>query len=144
MILGQLLAYLQPTLPALAVALAYLVAHPVQAAVADLGAALLADWLSGVLVAVASGTFAVAALPRILKSQLATKEALALYGLVVSAAAAAVAGGANLGLAVLYAAATGAALYSLPLWRDSAVKLKLAVNTASARALLRLAPPPAA
>jgi len=142
-ILQTLQSIVPAVTPAILSATAYLLAHPVQAAVADLGAALAADWLSGIIVALAGGTFAVAALPRILSSQLATKEALAIYGLVVTSAAAALTAGQDVANAVLLAAAGAAALYSIPLWRDAAVKLKLAVNTAAARALVRLAPKPA-
>ena len=103
--------------------LTWVAANPALAGGAFLAAALLADWGLGVIRAVATKAFAWARLSNILKSQLATREMLAIGGLL---GASYLAHSSDPGMVeyLIDAVGVAATLYAVPTWRDCAPKLR--------------------
>jgi hypothetical protein len=120
LILSDIAAQLAAAYPAVSGVVAYLVAHPTEAAVADLAVANVLDWIAGMTLAALQPTFNPFRrnrIPDFMKKWLPA-DVPAVYAAIGAAVLASVVQQGNVADAALLAAAGAAAVYSLPTWGD--------------------------
>jgi hypothetical protein len=115
--LTDISAQLAAAYPSVSGVVAYLVAHPTEAAAADLAVANVLDWIAGMTLGGLQGQFNRNRVPDFMKKWLPA-DVPAVYAALGAAILASVVQQGSVADAALLAAAGAAAVYSLPTWGD--------------------------